>query len=142
MAASNPMFLAALIGVVSFVVLLQFLIIYARLLIRSSSRIRISEQVLNVAGISDDVPAAEFGNLVTLLYLCPNPGNDRLGLQIVKAYFWLLQLMSRILKAMAPWLTAPFEKERGSCARFIAVLLDHRIAFSREKMTQQAASRL
>ena len=133
---------AALICVISAAVLVEFLIFYTRFLFASARKITLSEQVLRVAGIEDgQVRGDEFADLLKLLHICPSPGNERMGIAAVRAYFRLLQPIYRCASAISPGLSSRLERERRDCARFVAVLLDRRITFTREMIAQQAASR-
>jgi len=66
-----------LICVISFALLLQFFVSYCRSVIAAGKKSELSEQVREIAGISDDkLPESEFSRLVQLLRLCPGSGDD------------------------------------------------------------------
>ncbi len=134
--------IAALIFVVSAAALLQFFISYTRSLIASSRKVELSDQVREVTGIDGHpVQAGEFGRLLQLVELCPEPGDDGLGIRAVRTYYSLLNLVRLAADSLWPRLTSWLQRERESCAYFAAVSLDHRIAFNRELMARQAANR-
>jgi hypothetical protein len=131
-----------LICVVSVAVLFEFLVFYTRFLFSTARKVALSEQVLRVAGIEDgELRGDEFPDLLKLLHICPRPGNERAGILAVRAYFRLLQPVYRCSVHVWPGLSARVEKERRQCARFVAILLDRRINFTREMIAQQAATR-
>ena len=132
----------ALISLVSMAAFMQFFVSYTRSLIASSRKFRLSHQVLNVAGIDgNSIGGDEFALFLQLLHLCPDAGKERMGICAVKAYFDLLQPIRTIANAVSPRLASWVENERESCARFVAVVLDDRIAFNRGLVAQQAGER-
>ncbi len=134
--------MAALIFVLSFTALLQFFVSYCRSLLSASRRREVSQQTRELAGIAGGgVNGEEFGRLVQLVRLCPEPDDDSQAIAAVRTYFMILgvvrRLGGRVSKGLSIWL----ESERGNCAYFAAVALDRRIAFNRELMAQQIAGR-
>ena len=133
--------IAALIFVVSVAALMQFFVSYTRSLVASSQKVGLSEQVREVTGIAGRMHGDEFGRLVQLVELCPEPGDDRLGIRAVRAYFGMLSVIRAFIVLISRRAASWIESERESCAYFAAVSLDHRIAFNRELMARQAANR-
>ncbi len=134
--------IAALIFVVSLAALLQFFVSYCRSLIAACGKKELSEQAREVTGIhSHQVKAEEFGRLVQLVQLCPEPGDDTTQLRAVRIYYGLLSVARAIARKMAPTVSRWAELEREGCAYFAAVALDHRIAYSRDLMAQQMNNR-
>jgi hypothetical protein len=72
-----------------------------------------------------------------LLQLCPERPEDRTGLQAVEMYYGILGLMEKTVARLLPAVHFWAEQERAGCANFAVVLLDRRIAFSREILAQQ-----
>ena len=72
-----------------------------------------------------------------LLQLCPERPDDRAGLQAVEMYYGILRFLEKTVAAIAPSVRLWTEQERAGCANFAIVLLDRRIAFSREILAQQ-----
>jgi hypothetical protein len=134
--------IAALIAVISLAALLEFFISYCRSLIAASSKVELSEQVREVAGLQSQPPGGEeFGRLLQLVRLCPASGDDRIELGFIGAYYRLLNAMRGLSAPIAPGLAGWTEHERGGCAYFAAVALDRRIAYSRELLAQQMGNR-
>lgn len=128
--------MAALIFVVSLVTLLMFFVSYCRSLMASSSRHLLSWEVRDVTGITALPTAQDFTCIMQLLRLCPERREDRAGLRAVEIYFDILSLMQRSFARLIPSVRDWTEHERAGCAGFAAVVLDRRIAFSREILAQ------
>jgi hypothetical protein len=129
--------MAAFIFVVSMITLMMFFVSYCRSLMASSAQHKLSREVLDVVGIPESATSRDFARVMQLLHLCPERPEDRTGLQAVGLYYGILGLVedtvARILPALREWA----EQERACCANFAIVLLDRRIAFSREVLAQQ-----
>ena len=136
------MMIAALILVVSVTLLVQFFVAYCRSLLASSWRAELSEQVHEVTGIEDRiVHGDDFRRLLQLIRLCPEPGDDRLKIRAVRAYFALLNLVRASFRSLAPRIAAWAMRERANCTYFAAVTLDRRIAYNRELVARHLANR-
>ena len=129
--------MAALIFVVSLATLLMFFVAYCRSLMASSSAHPLSEEVRDVTGIVAAASGRDFKKIMQLLSLCP--GEDQTGLQAVGFYYGILNLLEKTIRRHLPSLHFWMEQERAGCAYFAVVLLDRRIAFSRE-IAQQGES--
>jgi hypothetical protein len=129
--------MAALIFVVSLATLLMFFVSYCRSLMASSSRHPLSKEVRDVTGISASASGQDFVRVMQLLRLCPERREDRAGLRAVEVYYGILDLLEKTLARVLPALHFWTEQERAGCANFAVVLLDRRIAFSREILAQQ-----
>jgi hypothetical protein len=132
--------IAAMIFVISFLMLLQFFVSYSRSLIAASRSHELSEQTREICGFTAKSAAGDqFRRLLQLLALCPEPGGDGFKVRAVASYFQLLGLahilLNRAIPSAAPWI----ETERGGCAYAAAVVLDRRIAHSRMMLAQQAS---
>lgn len=130
--------IAGLILMFSLVALLQFFASYCRSLIVASSREPLSIQARDVTGIIGmTAPGNEFPRFVQLLQLCPERPEDRGPVRAVRVYYRLLSMLRGALSHVAPHFVSWAEGERGRCAYFAAVVLDRRIAFSRNMLAQQ-----
>ncbi len=127
----------ALIFVISLATLLMFFVSYCRSLMASSSRHALSKEVRDVTGITASACGQDFAKIMQLLRLCPERPEDRTGLQAVGLYFGILGLLEKLLARLMPKVGFWAEQERAGCANFAVVLLDRRIAFSREILAQQ-----
>ncbi len=129
--------MAALIFVVSIATLLMFFVSYCRSLVASSASHAFSKEVRDVTGITTSASGRDFARVRQFLQLCPERPEDRTGLQAVQIYYGILGLAQETLARLAPSLRLWTEQERAGCANFAVVLLDRRIAFSREILAQQ-----
>jgi len=129
--------MAALIFVVSIVTLLMFFVSYCRSLMASSARHSLSREVRDVTGIPAAASSRDFIRVIQLMRLCPERPEDRTGLQAVGLYYDILGLLEKTVARILPSLHFWAEQERAGCANFAIVLLDRRIAFSREILAQQ-----
>jgi hypothetical protein len=132
--------IAALIGIFSIAALLQFFVSYCRSVIAAYSKVELSDQVREVAGITaQPVNGDEFRRLVSLVRLCPERGDDGMEIRLVGAYHGMLSSARGVLRSIVPAIAAWAEREREHCSYFAAVALDRRIAFSRDLLAQQSA---
>lgn len=129
--------MASLIFAVSVVTLLMFFVSYCRSLMASSSRHPLSREVRDVTGIAALPTGKDFVRVTQLLQLCPERPEDRPGLQAVRMYFTILNLVQKSVARLIPSLQQWTEHELAGCASFAVVVLDRRIAFSREILSQQ-----
>ena len=129
--------MAALIFVVSTITLLMFFVSYCRSLMASSSKHLLSREVREVTGIPALPCGQDFVRVMQLLQLCPERREDRTGLQAVGVYFKIINFVEQSFSRLAPSVRGWAERERAGCANFAAVVLDRRIAFSREILAQQ-----
>jgi hypothetical protein len=129
--------MASLIFVVSVVTLLMFFVSYCRSLMASSSRHPLSREVRDVTGIPALPTGKDFVRVTQLLQLCPERPEDRPGLRAVNLYYDILSLVQNSIARLIPSLREWTEQELAGCASFAVVVLDRRIAFSREILAQQ-----
>lgn len=133
--------IAALICVVSLAALLQFCVSYCRSVIATSCRVALSEQLREIAGVSNStIGADEFGRLRSLVQLCPERADDRTEISAVAKYYAFLNVLRKATKSIVPRLAEWADGECRNCSYFIAVVLDRRIAYSRELLSEQFAN--
>lgn len=119
--------IAFLILVFSLAALVQFFVAYCRSLVLVYSQLELSPQALELAQLgSGQIRGEEFGRLMKLVELCPEPGDDRAEIRAVRIYYGLLNLL-RVLRPLAPRISLWTDRERAGCAHFVAVALDRRI---------------
>jgi hypothetical protein len=109
--------------------LAQFFVSYCRSILVTYSKVELSPEALEVAGITlDQIHGGEFARLLGLVRIAPDPGDDRMELRTVKLYYSLVRLagfaLSPFVSAVRDW----SERESARCAYFVAVALDRRIA--------------
>jgi hypothetical protein len=128
---------SVMIFALSVATLLMFFVSYCRSLTASSSRHLLSREVRDVTGIAAVPSGKDFIRVTQLLQLCPERPEDRTGLQAVGIYFRLLNVVQESLARIIPSLRAWTEHELAGCTSFAVVVLDRRIAFSREILAKQ-----
>jgi hypothetical protein len=135
--------IAALIFVISVATLLQFFVLHCRAILAHSCAIELSDRVRDLTGITNQhVAAGEFYRLLQLVRLCPERGDDRKEIRVVRAYYAFLAILRRATHAVLPTIAAWTESEQRGCSYFAAVALDRRISYSRDLFSQQVADRL
>jgi hypothetical protein len=109
--------------------LVQFFASYCRSILAAYAKLELSVATREIAGLgSDRIPSGEFGRLLGLVRLAPDPGDDRMELRTVRLYYWVVRLIgvlsARFVSAAKEW----SECEGARCSYFAAVALDRRIA--------------
>lgn len=79
----------------------------------------------------------DFTRVMQLLRLCPERREDLTELQAVGLYYDILGFLQKTVARLLPSLQSWTERERAGCANFAVVILDRRIAHSREILAQQ-----
>ncbi len=127
--------IAAIIFVISLVMLAQFFVAYCCSLLTAYAKIEVSVQVCRIAGLgSGDARADEFHRLFQLVRLCPDPGDDGLELRAVHSYYGLLNAL-QVPLALAPTAATWVARQRAACSHFAAVALDRRVAGNGDAIT-------
>ena len=125
----------ALIVVAALAALVEFFISYCRSLVSVYSKVELSPQARDLAGLKGPTPRGDaFPRLVQLVECCPKPADDRIEVRALRAYYALLNLL-RATGFLAPMLAQWAENERVGCAHFAAVALDRRLGCSFDGIT-------
>jgi hypothetical protein len=133
------MIIAALIFAISLSLFLQFFVSYCRSVIGPNCNERVSEQVWEIAGGSNrKLRSDEFDCFVQFVRLCPSRGQDESDIRVVSLYYKLLNFALLVSPFISSGFTRWTESEREKCSHFAAVVLDRRINYSRELLSQQA----
>ncbi len=115
---------AVLIFVISLAALLQFFVLYSRsILIRTySCRVELSDSVREVTGLrGQNVSAGDFKRLLQHVRFSPDRGDDRRKIQVIAAYYALLDFVGRTTRLIVPRVAAWTAMERQGCCYFAAV---------------------
>jgi hypothetical protein len=135
--------IATFIFVISALTLLQFFVFYCHSVIAESRAYVLSEQGREIAGVTGrSIRGDQFGRLVQLIALCPEPGGDSNQVRVVSTYYGLLGVVRTLFGWIEPALVQWIETERGGCAYVAAVMLDRRIAYNRVLMARQMSTQL
>ena len=130
--------MAAFILAFSLLTLLMFFVSYCRSLTASTLHTTLTAEVLDVTGIQARASGRDFARVMQMLQLCPDRPEDRSRLQVVSAYYSLLNVIDQLFAKMMPAVASWAEVERAGCAHFAAVALGRRIALNREMLAQQS----
>jgi hypothetical protein len=135
--------IAILIFVISALTLLQFFVSYCHSLIAESRGYELSEQGREISGATGkSIRGDQFGRLLQLIAICPEPGGDRSQVRAVSTYYGMLGLVRTLFGWIEPAVARWIESERGGCAYLAAVMLDRRIAYNRVLMARQMSTQL
>ncbi len=130
--------MAAALLLVASAALLEFFVFYCRALLDSYSTIELSPQAREVTGIKNRTACGdEFKRFLQIANMCLERKGDKARCRFVGAYYGALNLLRALSAAVAPGVHDWTERERARCAYFAAVMLDRRIAYTRELWAQQ-----
>jgi hypothetical protein len=123
--------IAVLILFISGAALVQFFISYCRSLISMYSKLEISREAIEGAGLNaGQVEAGEFSRLLGLIRQTGVVADDAAQLRAVRIYYAVLTALENlcmVLPASCSW----FHRERTGCAHMAGVALDRRMTFLR-----------
>jgi hypothetical protein len=135
--------IAALICVFSVAAFVQFFFSYCRSMLAYSATVALSDNVREFAGMQARVVAADdFDRFLQLLQLCPDLDADKKEIRAVGAYYSTLNVLGHAFRSVVPNVAAWAERERQNCSYFAAVVLDRRIAQSRDLCLQEVSASL
>jgi hypothetical protein len=133
----------AFICVFSVAAFVQFFVSYCRSMVAHSITVALSDNLREFAGMqSQSVGANDFDRFRQLLRLCPDLAEGKKEVRAVGAYYSGLSMLSSAFRSMVPAVAAWAERERQNCSYFVAVILDQRIAQSRDLCLQQVSASL
>jgi hypothetical protein len=135
--------IAALICVFSVAAFVQFFFSYCRSMLAYSATVALSDNVREFAGMqARSVAADDFDRFLQLLQLCPDLDEDKKEIRAVGAYYSTLNVLGHSFRSVVPNVAAWAERERQNCSYFAAVVLDRRIAQSRDLCLQEVSATL
>ncbi len=124
--------IAFLVLAISVASLVQFFISYCRSLIAVYSKVEISREAMERAGLAaGPVEADEFSRLMTLVRQCRVAADDCAELSAVRIYFAALTALEKLclfLPASCSWL----DRERTGCAHLVGVAFDRRMTSTKQ----------
>jgi hypothetical protein len=124
-----------MIGLLTCVALLaavvQF-VYYCRSALTSARKAKLSDHVLEVAGVENEtLVAGDFPRFLELARLCPEHAADRTEMLAVRIYYDLLRAVENASREFIPGISSWAERERQNCSHFAAVVLDRSIISGR-----------
>ncbi len=119
---------AAILFAISGAALAQFALYYWRSVVAGVAAQPVSDKVRAAAGVDGaSVGARDFAAVMSLHELTPGLQGDGGGLRVVRAYYSVAELISRLASVRLPLLAAWSEREMATCSRYVAVLVDRRL---------------
>jgi hypothetical protein len=119
---------AAMLLAISIVALSQFALYYWRAVLAGVAAQPVSERVMAAANLdAAHMQGQDFEKLAGLHELTPDLQTSSDGLQLVRAYYRVLEGLAKLSGAGMPALADWCERERVICARFAAVQIDRRL---------------
>ena len=136
---SQTNLVAAFVFVFSVGMAVQFFIHYCRSLLVVAGRLPLSPRVREALQMNgEQLTPAECKRVWELAELCPEMERSSRQLSLIRVYAFLLSLS----KALVSWTSAGvgnwFEGEQQLCARFVAVVLDRRMAHTQSLLKQSS----
>jgi len=106
----------------------QFSIAYCRTLLATYEKVALSDRVEQVAGLtSDNIQPGEFGRLMTLVRVAPDPGDDAAEIRAISAYYHVVSIASWLTSLCSSRAETWCDAELARCSYFAAVTLDRRL---------------
>jgi len=116
--------IAALLLILSVAATAQFAIYYWRAMVVGVAAQPLSEQIQKAARITTTaVGTADFEALLNLNEVTPGLKGGQGELLAVRLYYRATKALGRVVPQLSAWTQA----EMGTCARYVAVLLDQRL---------------
>lgn len=116
--------IAVVIVVISAVALGQFALFYWRAVIAGVATELVSNRVRAAAGLSvSSVGSADFQAMLDLHELTPEFSDVKGRVWAVRAYYYLLEKLGRIVPVLAAWT----DHEMILCSRYVAALVERRL---------------
>jgi hypothetical protein len=138
---AKPWMIAALIGITSLASAIQF-VYYCRSALASTKNAEPSGHVLRAVGLEGrKTNSADFERFLELVRLCPEHGKDAAQIRGVVTYYHFVRLLARLLQKPLPSLSSWARQEQRACSHFAAIVLDRRIASSRNLFLERGTDR-
>ncbi len=131
--------MAAIVLVFSIGMAIQFFVHYCRSLLVVAGKLPLSVRVREALQIRDEqLTPADCKRVWKLAEVCPEMERRSRQLSIIRAYSFLLRLFQTLSSWAAASVSKWFEAEQQSCARFVAVVLDRRMAHTQSLFKQNS----
>ncbi|MGH9710713.1 MAG: hypothetical protein ACRD37_09205, partial [Candidatus Acidiferrales bacterium] len=98
-------------------------------ILESCATVEFSAATREVIGLEPcEIRGGQFGRLLGLLRIAPNPDGDKWQLGIVSTYYRIISMIEMSVAQLVPVVQNWTERESTRCAYFAAAALDRRIA--------------
>ena len=109
--------------------LVKFFLSYCRSILATYAEVELSPATRELIGLEpDEIRGGQFGRLLGLLRVAPNPGGDQWHLKIVSTYYRIISMIDMSVAQIVPVAQSWTERESTRCAYFAAAALNRRIA--------------
>ena len=127
---------AAIILAFAIVAVAQFWMIWWRATVGSLAASPLSDKMRTAARLDGDlVRGNDFQAILSLYETCPSLKKESNGLGPVRAYFGVVNRMSRMFSAI-PAVAEWAQNEMATCARYAAVCVDQRMQRTRSMLAE------
>jgi hypothetical protein len=109
--------------------LAQFFMSYCRSLLLTYAKVELSPATREMIGVEpSQIRGEQFGRLLGLARLAPNPGDDKWEIRVVSIYYAAIRLTNFLASPLGPVVRKWAQQQANLCAYFAAATLDRRIA--------------
>ena len=109
--------------------LVQFFMSYCRSLLLTYAKVELSPATREMIGVEpSQIRGEQFGRLMGLARLAPNPGDDKWEIRVVSIYYAAVRLTNFLASPLGPVVRKWAQQQANLCAYFAAATLDRRIA--------------
>ncbi len=130
---------AAFVFVFSVAMAIQFFIHYCRSLLAVAGRLPLSPRVREALQMNgEQLTPAECERVWKLAELCPEMERGSRQFSLIRFYAFLLRLSDALFSWASAGVSKWFEGEQQLCARFVAVILDRRMAHTQSLLKQSS----
>jgi hypothetical protein len=120
---------AVLILAFSVLALVQFAISQWRMIWLTTANQPISDSLHAATGIdAETIGANDFGKLLALCELSPRLKKGTPWLHEIRGYYRMVQRLEVVCRSIQPAISAWASRERKTCSRYVAVLLDQNLS--------------
>ncbi|MCL4523355.1 MAG: hypothetical protein M1451_05515 [Acidobacteria bacterium] len=114
----------------------QFWLSWWRATVGTVAASPLSDRIRAAASLEgDEVRGGDFQTLLTLFETCPSLKKDSQGLGPVRAYYSVVNALSRMFSAV-PAVAEWAQNEMATCARYAAVCVDQRMQRTRTMLAE------
>ncbi len=139
MALNQTNLVAAFVFVFSIGMAIEFFVHYCRSLLVVAGRLPLSPRVREALQIKDEqLTSADCKRVWKLAELCPEMERRSRQLSLIRVYSFLLWLSDALFSRVSARVGGWFESEQQLCARFVAVVLDRRMAHTQSLLKQNS----
>ncbi len=131
--------MAAIVFVFSLGMAFQFFVHYCRSLLAVAGKLPLSTRVREALQIREErLTPSDCRRVWKLAEVCPEMERSSRQLHMIRGYSFLLRLFNSLFRWTSASVSNWFGAEQQSCARFVAVVLDRRMAHTQSLLKQNS----